>query len=80
MQKITNNSVGIISVKEAKKLLGKSHECLSDDEVEAMIVEMTELASFLLDWQNSSTKQHGEVLSYGYEYYHSSTKKCGHLH
>lgn len=39
----------IMSVKEARKLLGKEHENLSDDEVAELIEQLHELAKLSLD-------------------------------
>lgn len=39
----------IMSVKEARKLLGKKHENLTDDEVALMIEQLHELAKLSLD-------------------------------
>ena len=38
----------IISVKEARKLLGPSYQNIKDDELTALILDMTELARDLL--------------------------------
>ena len=38
----------IISVKEARKLLGSGYQNISDDELTALILDMTELARDLL--------------------------------
>lgn len=39
----------IMSVKEARKLLGKEHESLTDDEVAKLIEQLHELAKLSLD-------------------------------
>lgn len=39
----------IISIKEARKLLGKDGEQLSDDQIEHLIITLTELSSVLLN-------------------------------
>lgn len=50
---------GVISVKEARKLLGSKYRDTPDEIVELMILDMALLASRLLDWQNGSTKMEG---------------------
>ena len=47
---------GIISVKEARKLLGAAYERMVDDEVMGVVCAMSDLSAAVLDWQNSSTK------------------------
>jgi hypothetical protein len=39
----------IISVKEARKLLGKDGEQLADDQIEHLIITLTEMSSVLLN-------------------------------
>lgn len=48
---------GIISVKEARKLLGASYGDWSDETTMGVIYDMVNLSEALLDWQNSSTKR-----------------------
>lgn len=48
---------GIISVKEAKKLLGTSCNDLPDETIMEVICRMANLSEELLRWQNSSTNQ-----------------------
>lgn len=50
-----------ISVKEARKLLGASHNELSDETMMGVIHYMVNLSEELLRWQNSSTKLEGGV-------------------
>lgn len=49
----------IISVKEARKLLGSQFSSVPDSEIEVMIVMMQNLSAKLIDWQNGSTKSDG---------------------
>lgn len=49
----------IITLKEARKLLGSEYRNASDEQVEEMIVTMTELASRAISWVESSTKSKG---------------------
>ena len=44
----------IISIKEAKKLVGKDFDGLSDDEVASKIIALTDLAQTLLNTSNTS--------------------------
>lgn len=39
----------IISIKEARKLLGKDGEQLTDDQIEHLIITLTEMSSVLLN-------------------------------
>lgn len=48
---------GIISAKEARKLLGVSYKDWSDEMTMGVIYDMVNLSEALLDWQNSSTNQ-----------------------
>lgn len=52
---------GIISVKEARKLLGSKYGDMPDEMVELMVSDMALLASRLIDWQNGSTKSEGVI-------------------
>lgn len=49
----------LISVKEARKLLGSSYDSMPDKMVELVISDMTMLSGSLIDWQNGSTKSEG---------------------
>ena len=49
----------IISIKEARKLLGEKYKDIPDEIVELIISDMVMLSAKLIDWQNSSTKQNG---------------------
>lgn len=51
----------IISIKEARKLLGKDGEQLSDDQVEHLIITLTELSSVLLNQDVVPKNQQVEV-------------------
>ena len=51
----------IVTVKEARKLLGSEYQNASDEQIEEMIVAMTELASKAVCWAKSSTKSKGVV-------------------
>ena len=55
------SSGSIISVKEARKLLGSKYSSVPDEIVELIISDMNTLASKLIDWQNGSTKSKGVV-------------------
>ena len=46
----------IITIKEARKLLGSAYNGLSDEQIGKMIIAMETLASSILDWKISSTK------------------------
>ena len=48
---------GIISVKEARKLLGAPYKDWSDEITMGVICDMVNLSEALLNWQNSSTNQ-----------------------
>ena len=52
---------GVISLKEARKLLGSQYAGVPDEIVELMVSDMIALASKLVDWQNGSTKLEGVV-------------------
>lgn len=58
---VSENLGGIISIKEARKLLGSEYADIPDEIVELMISDMTILASRLIDWQNGSTKSGGVI-------------------
>lgn len=58
---VSENLGGIISIKEARKLLGSEYADIPDEIVELMISDMTILASRLIDWQNGSTKSEGVI-------------------
>ena len=49
----------IISIKEARKLLGTKYDSIPDEMVELIISDMTMLSARLIDWQNGSTKSEG---------------------
>ena len=51
----------IISIKEARKLLGGRYNSTPDEIVELIISDMTTLADRLIDWQNGSTKSEGVI-------------------
>ncbi len=51
----------IISIKEARKLLGSKYDSIPDEIVELMVSDMTMLSDRLIDWQNGSTKSEGVV-------------------
>lgn len=53
----------IMTVKEARKLLGKEHENLTDDEVAELIEQVHELAKLSLDMarEQLSKKTLGEI-------------------
>ncbi len=51
----------IISIKEARKLLGTKYDSIPDEMVELIISDMTILSVRLIDWQNGSTKSEGVV-------------------
>lgn len=53
----------IMTVKEARKLLGKEHENLTDDEVAELIEQLHELAKLSLDMarEQLSKKTLGEI-------------------
>ena len=51
----------IITLKEARKLLGSEYRNASNEQVEEVIVAMTELASKTISWVESSTKSKGVV-------------------
>lgn len=44
-----NEGLGVISVKEARKLLGKDGQELSDDQIKNLIITLTEASSLLLN-------------------------------
>jgi hypothetical protein len=50
----------VISVKEARKLLGKDGEGLSDDQIKNLIITLTEVSTRVLA-QNGSKKQAGSI-------------------
>lgn len=52
---------GIISVKEARKLLGSKYGDVPDEIVELIISDMAMLSARLIDWQNGSTKSKGVI-------------------
>lgn len=52
---------GIISIKEARKLLGSKYDNVPDEIVERMVLDMTVLSARLIDWQCGSTKTGGVV-------------------
>ena len=52
---------GIISIKEARKLLGASYSDLPDETIMRVIYFMSNLSEELLRWQNSSTNQEGGI-------------------
>lgn len=52
---------GIISIKEARKLLGAQYSDVPDDVILSMIVGATALADALLDWRIRSTKCNGVI-------------------
>lgn len=51
----------IISIKEARKLLGSKYDSIPDEIVELMVSDMAMLSARLIDWQNGSTKSEGVV-------------------
>ena len=51
----------IISIKEARKLLGVKYDSVPDKMVEQIIFDMIILSAKLIDWQNGSTKSEGVV-------------------
>lgn len=61
MEKMTNGRGGIISIKEARKLLGSQYDGIPDEKVELIVSDMAILASRLIDWQNGSTNSEGVV-------------------
>ena len=61
MERVDLWDEGIISVKEARKLLGVSYSGLSDEALMGVIHYMVNLSEELLRWQNSSTKLEGGV-------------------
>lgn len=61
MEHIDSLDKGIISVKEARKLLGVSYKDWSDEITMGVICDMVNLSEALLDWQNGSTKSEGVV-------------------
>lgn len=61
MERVDLWDEGIISVKEARKLLGVSYSGLSDETLMGVIYYMVNLSEELLRWQNSSTKLEGGV-------------------
>lgn len=50
----------VISVKEARKLLGKDGEGLSDTQIEHLIITLTEVSAQVLT-QNGSKKTAGSI-------------------
>ena len=55
-RKATQKPKPIISIKEARKLLGGEYSGVSSKNVERIILDMVSLADKLLTWQASSTK------------------------
>ena len=46
----------IISIKEAKKLLGAQYECMPDDTILEIIMTMSRIAPVMLEWASGSTR------------------------
>ena len=46
----------IISIKEAKKLLGAQYECMPDDTSLEIIMTMSRIAPVMLEWASGSTR------------------------
>lgn len=46
---LNDEGLGVISIKEARKLLGKDGQGLSDDQIKNLIITLTEASSLLLN-------------------------------
>ena len=61
MEDLNIGGSGAISVKEARKLLGRKYNDVTDEMVERIITDMTALSVRLIEWQNGSTKSKGVI-------------------
>lgn len=55
----------IISIKEARKLLGANYDNKSDAQISEIICSMRAVANTLLEMAASSTKQNGDIIEEG---------------